>query len=155
VTPPLHPITPQVFESPRSLNSSFGGGGGGGGGGGSKSGRASANETSSGRTSSRKRGPVIPRNDFGISHMMAIIEYKASQAKSGESDAGERKGEVDVVDERLFGRPVDLEQLHPQAREIFEGGFKMLEEMDKVSIGFFCLLRTIYSCGLLCCLGFG
>ncbi|KXN88348.1 Tip elongation aberrant protein Tea4 [Leucoagaricus sp. SymC.cos] len=121
VTPPPHPIALQVFESPRSMASTT-----------SRSG-TSANGSG---TSSRRRGPVIPKDDFGISHMMAIIEYNAAQAKSRESEArlGEdgKEKEVDVVEERLFGRPIDLEQLHPQVRDIFEGGFKMLEEMDKV-----------------------
>ena len=119
VTPPPHPIVPQIFESPRSFSSYTSMGG-------------SASGTSS--SVIKRKGPVIPRDDFGISHMMAIIEY---QAKSKENAAVERVGggkekEMDVVDERLFGRRVDLGQLHPQVRDIFEDGFKMLEEMDKV-----------------------
>jgi hypothetical protein len=115
VTPPLHSITPQQYESPRSFTSG----------------------TSRGGASSKKKGPVIPKDDFGISHMMAIIEYKAAQAKIQENEArGEKEKDVDVVDERLFGRPVNIDQLHPQVRDIYESGFKMLEEMDKVSFGF-------------------
>jgi len=67
--------------------------------------------------------------------MMAIIEYQATQVKNKENAAAvmvEGETETNVVDERLFGRRVHLEQLHPQVRNIFEGGFKMLEEMDKV-----------------------
>lgn len=126
VTPPPHPYTPssQIHESPRSF--------------------ASGNTVTSGLskngsgTSSRRRGPVIPKDDFGISHMMAVIEYKAAQARKREDEGKKKDGErgkgsgVDVVDERLFGTPVDLDSLHPQVRGIFEGGFKMLEEMDKV-----------------------
>ncbi|KAF5363760.1 hypothetical protein D9756_001108 [Leucocoprinus leucothites] len=135
VTPPLHPIAPQVFESPRSFSSSIATPKGGSG--------KSSSLGGSHQNQYRRRGPVIPKDDFGISHMMAIIEYQTAQAKSQEvgATAGERgeKGKVeerDVVDERLFGRPVDLEKLHPQVREIYEDGFRMLEEMDKVLDGY-------------------
>ena len=57
--------------------------------------------------------------------MMAIIEYKASKPKVTPRP-------LDPVDELLFGAPLDLESLHPQAREIYASGFKQLEEMDKV-----------------------
>lgn len=127
VTPPPHPLPPQVYESPRSFAS--------GNTNTSEASKSGASPSGSG-TSSRRRGPVIPKDDFGISHMMAIIEYKAAQAKSRENEGREKERSVDVVDERLFGTPVDLEKLHPQVRDIFEGGFKMLEEMDKVSSGF-------------------
>jgi len=92
---------------------------------------ASANGSGT-SSSSRRRTPVIPKDDFGISHMMAIIEYKAAQAKNQENKEQEKQRSVDVVQERLFGTPVDLDKLHPQVRGIYEGGFKMLEEMDKV-----------------------
>lgn len=120
VTPPPHPIVPQILESPRSFTSHA-----------SKGGSASGTNLNA----TRRRGPVIPRDDFGISHMMAIIEYQATQVKNKENAAAvmvEGETETNVVDERLFGRRVHLEQLHPQVRNIFEGGFKMLEEMDKV-----------------------
>jgi len=69
--------------------------------------------------------------------MMAIIEYQATQVKNKENAVAvmvEGETETSVIDERLFGRRVHLEQLHPQVRNIFEGGFKMLEEMDKVRL---------------------
>ncbi|KAF9446797.1 hypothetical protein P691DRAFT_761309 [Macrolepiota fuliginosa MF-IS2] len=121
VTPPPHPIPAQIQESPVSFVSS------------GHTGTSGASRSGGSGTSSRRRGPIIPKDDFGISHMMAIIEYKAAQAKSREGGEREKKAEsVNIVDEKLFGTPVDLEKLHPQVRGIFEGGFKMLEEMDKV-----------------------
>lgn len=126
VTPPPHPIVPQILESPRSFTSHTSKGG-------------STSRTNSKMT--KRRGPVIPRDDFGISHMMAVIEYQATQVKNKENAAavmmeGGREGgtETNVIDERLFGRRVHLEQLHPQVRDIYEGGLKMLEEMDKVRL---------------------
>ena len=67
----------------------------------------------------------LPKDDFGFAHLMAIIEYKALKPKVTPRP-------LDPVDELLFGAPLDLESLHPQAREIYASGFKQLEEMDKV-----------------------
>ena len=39
---------------------------------------------------------------------------------------------MDVVDELLFGRKIDMEALHPQIRDIFSESFKQLEAIDKV-----------------------
>lgn len=142
VTPPPHPVVAQIIESPKSFTSHT-----------SKGGSASGTNMNV----TKRRGPVIPRDDFGISHMMAIIEYQATQMKEKEKAAAvmtEGEIETNVIDERLFGRRVRLEQLHPQVRDIFEGGFKMLEEMDKVR------LRLIYQWFVICaeygfCTGIG
>ncbi|KAJ2934731.1 hypothetical protein H1R20_g2376, partial [Candolleomyces eurysporus] len=77
----------------------------------------------------QQKKPIMPKDDFGISHMMAIIEYKASQPKKPSPP-------IHPADELLFGAPVDLDSLHPQAREIFAPGFKQLEEMDKILDGY-------------------
>jgi hypothetical protein len=77
----------------------------------------------------QQRRLVIPKDNFGISQMMAIIEYKASKPQKPLPPQ-------DPVDALLFGRPVDLESLHPQVREIYEPAFKQLEDIDKV-----CVLR--------------
>ncbi|KAH6890098.1 hypothetical protein BKA70DRAFT_1329027 [Coprinopsis sp. MPI-PUGE-AT-0042] len=79
------------------------------------------------KQSERKRF-VLPKDDFGISHMMAIIDYKAaaSQPKKPAPEV------VDPVDKMLFGVPIDLESLHPQVREIYASGFKHLDEIDKM-----------------------
>jgi len=76
-------------------------------------------------TRSQQRRPVIPKDDFGHASMMAIIEYKGLRPKQPTLP-------LDPVDELLFGAPLDLDSLHPQARDIYANGFKLLEEMDKV-----------------------
>lgn len=74
---------------------------------------------------SQQRWPVIPKDDFGHAHMMAIIEYKGLRPKQPVPP-------LDPVDELLFGAPLDLDSLHPQVWDIYASGFKQLEEMDKV-----------------------
>jgi len=74
---------------------------------------------------SKRRRPVIPKDDFGYANMMAIVEYKSLRPKQPIPP-------LDPVDELLFGAPLDLDSLHPQARDIYASGFKLLEEMDKV-----------------------
>ncbi|KAJ3531121.1 hypothetical protein NMY22_g8287 [Coprinellus aureogranulatus] len=70
--------------------------------------------------------PVLPKDDFGITQMMAIIECKALPPQKKPTRP------VDPADELLFGTPIDLESLHPLVREIYAPGFKQLEDMDKV-----------------------
>ena len=67
----------------------------------------------------------IPKDDFGLSHMMAVIECKSVQPRTVLPP-------LHPADELLFGRPIDLEGLHPSVREIYGPGFKQLEEFDKV-----------------------
>ncbi|KZT67056.1 hypothetical protein DAEQUDRAFT_729658 [Daedalea quercina L-15889] len=69
---------------------------------------------------------VLPRDDFGLAQMMAVIELRASQQK----DVPESTPQ-DRVDELLFGKPNDMNALHPQIRDIYSGSFKQLEEMDQ------------------------
>ena len=76
---------------------------------------------------SQKRWPVIPKDNFGHAHMMAILEYKGSKPKQPIPP-------LDPVDELLFGAPLDLDSLHPQVRDIYASGFEQLNEMDKVCL---------------------
>jgi hypothetical protein len=69
--------------------------------------------------------PFVPRDDFGVSHMIAYIEYKASQPKAPLPP-------LTPADELLFGRPIDMQALHPTIRDIYAGAFKQLEDMDNV-----------------------
>ena len=69
----------------------------------------------------------ISKDDFGLSHMMAVIECKSTQPRTALLP-------LHPTDELLFGRLVDLEGLHPSVREIYGPGFKQLEEFDKVHI---------------------
>ena len=72
----------------------------------------------------RKR-PYLPKDDFGLSHMMSIIQVTGSTPK-------QPPPQVDPVDELLFGRKLNLNSLHPQARDIYAESFKQLEAVDKV-----------------------
>ncbi|KAJ7595076.1 hypothetical protein C8J56DRAFT_456317 [Mycena floridula] len=63
--------------------------------------------------------------DFGITHMLAIIEYKASKGKTSLPP-------LDPVDDLLFGRAVDSGSLHPRIKDVYASGFKQLEEMDSL-----------------------
>jgi len=81
----------------------------------------------------RKR-PYLPKDDFGLSHMMAIIQVTGSEPKPPVPP-------MDSVEEMLFGRTLDLEALHPQMRDIFSDSFKQIEEMDKALNDF--LLHSI------------
>jgi len=64
-------------------------------------------------------------DDFGVSHMLAIIEYKGSKAKTPSLP-------LDPVDSLLFGRPIDPNTLHPKIKDIYADGFKQLDEMDRI-----------------------
>lgn len=68
--------------------------------------------------------PYIPKDDFGLSHMMAIIEIAGSAPKVPQPS-------VHPVDESLFGKPIDVTTLHPDIQEIYAGAFQQLDEMDK------------------------
>ena len=82
---------------------------------------------------SQQRWPVIPKDNFGHAHMMAILEYKGLKPKQPILP-------LDPVDELLFGAPLDLDSLHPQVRDIYASGFKQLDEMDKVCLYSFFLI---------------
>ncbi|KAI0688641.1 hypothetical protein C8T65DRAFT_589341 [Cerioporus squamosus] len=70
---------------------------------------------------------VLPKNDFGLDQMMAVIEMRAALNKKIPEHAP-----LDPVEEMLFGRPVDAQALHPEIRNIYASTFKQLEEMDQV-----------------------
>jgi hypothetical protein len=72
----------------------------------------------------RKR-PYLPKDDFGLTHMMTVIQLRASLPKSPAPP-------VHPVDELLFGPNLDMELLHPQVLDIFSDSFKQLEAFDKV-----------------------
>ncbi|EEB88197.1 hypothetical protein MPER_14102, partial [Moniliophthora perniciosa FA553] len=69
--------------------------------------------------------PFIPKDDFGVSHMMTIIEYKASKGKGANTQV-----KADPVYDMLFGRHVDLSTLHPKIRDIYADSFKQMDELD-------------------------
>ncbi|PIL36574.1 hypothetical protein GSI_00263 [Ganoderma sinense ZZ0214-1] len=70
---------------------------------------------------------IIPRNDFGLNEMMAVIEMRASLYKKPPEYT-----QPDPVEEMLFGKPIDPLALHPEIRNIYASTFKQLEEMDQI-----------------------
>jgi len=73
---------------------------------------------------------------------MAVIECKAA-LQQDLSPSSEKQpfqafaksstlSPLDPVDAILFGRPIDVESLHPLVRDVYASGFKQLEEMDKL-----------------------
>ena len=58
---------------------------------------------------------------------MAVIRSRAGHLQRPELPP------LDPVDDLLFGREIDVRNIHPQVREIYSGVFKQLEEMDHVS----------------------
>lgn len=74
----------------------------------------------------RRPKPFIPKDDFGLSNMLAVIELGASVKVPTPPPS-------DFVDEFFFGKKLDAETLHPAVREIYADSFKQLEAMDAVS----------------------
>ncbi|KAG1740329.1 hypothetical protein EDB19DRAFT_1828538 [Suillus lakei] len=68
--------------------------------------------------------PYISNDDFGVSHMMAIIEIIGSAPKTPQTS-------IDPVEELLFGKPIDMTTLHPVIQEVYAGAFQQLDEVDK------------------------
>ncbi|CAK5265339.1 unnamed protein product [Mycena citricolor] len=68
---------------------------------------------------------AIPHDDFGVSHMMAIISLRGSVSRKPLAP-------LDTVDELLFGRPMDVTSLHPKIRSIYADAAKDLDDIDKL-----------------------
>lgn len=74
-----------------------------------------------------KRRVMVPKDDFGVTQMMAVIEARGMIRKKPSLQP------MDPVDDLLFGREIDMNSLHPKIKEIYSDTFKQLEEMDHVS----------------------
>ena len=74
----------------------------------------------------RRPKPFIPKDDFGLSNMLAVIELGGSVRTPTPPPS-------DFVEEFFFGKKLDVEALHPAVREIYADSFKQLETMDAVS----------------------
>lgn len=74
----------------------------------------------------RKPKVTLPKDDFGVSHMMAIIELSGLQDKPAPLPP------LNPVDEMLFGRPLNLDELHPAIKEIYAPTLKQLDEMGQI-----------------------
>lgn len=93
------------------------------------------------RRTPNQNGPIhIPKDDFGITHMMAIIERSACARKRIDLGLGPdavvpltrtKLGALDPVDEMLFGRELDLGRVHEGVRDVFREGFRVVQEADE------------------------
>ena len=105
--------------------------------------------------STRKRPLLVLRDhDFGLSRMMAVIEMNAAlRGPAPWQVAQQQNGGVimgvggrrlrrqqsllssdNVVDDMLFGPRIDVEEMHPRVREIYEPTVRRLEVFDKVRL---------------------
>ena len=75
---------------------------------------------------STKSRVMVPKDDFGVTQMMAVIEARAMIPKKSSLPP------LDPVDDLLFGREIDVDSLHPKIKEIYSDTFKKLDEMDRV-----------------------
>jgi hypothetical protein len=73
----------------------------------------------------RRPKPFIPKDDFGLSNMLAVIELGGSVRTPTPPPS-------DFVEEFFFGKKLDVEALHPAVQEIYADSFKQLETMDAV-----------------------
>ena len=89
---------------------------------------------------------ILPKNDFGLNEMMAVIEMRASLNKKPPEYTP-----IDPVEEMLFGKPIDPLTLHPEIRNIYASTFKQLEEMDQVRLqannSFFMMTHVVTDSG--------
>lgn len=73
----------------------------------------------------RRPKPFIPKDDFGLSNMLAVIELGGSVRTPTPPPS-------DFVEEFFFGKKLDVESLHPAVQEIYADSFKQLEAMDTI-----------------------
>lgn len=71
------------------------------------------------------RPPIILKDDFGLSNMMAVIEANANAKKPPPPPP------MSEVEELLFGSNLQLEDLHPAARDLFAPMFERMENVNK------------------------
>ncbi|KAJ3929847.1 MAG: hypothetical protein NXY57DRAFT_976713 [Lentinula lateritia] len=84
-------------------------------------------------TPTTKRPPPIhTKEDFGVSHMLSVIEFRAMKPKTLNKLGGRSDSDVDPVNDMLFGRPIDLDSLHPKIRDLYADSFKRMAEMDEM-----------------------
>ncbi|CAE6510744.1 unnamed protein product [Rhizoctonia solani] len=69
--------------------------------------------------------PVLLRDNFGVSELMAVIELSAALRKPAP-----RPG-LSPVDELLFGPSLTLGEIHPSLRDIYEPTFREMQDVDR------------------------
>jgi hypothetical protein len=92
---------------------------------------ASAKAGSRAASAARTRAPVpyIAPDDFGMSHMLALLQIPALLGRAPPLPA------LDPTEKMLFGRSMDMvADLHPDIRQIYKSTFDNLTAMDKVCV---------------------
>ncbi|KAF8743413.1 Ras association (RalGDS/AF-6) domain, partial [Rhizoctonia solani] len=69
--------------------------------------------------------PVLLRDNFGISELMAVIELSAALRKPAP-----RPG-LSPIDELLFGPNLTIGEIHPSLRDIYEPTFREMQDVDR------------------------
>ena len=77
-----------------------------------------------------KKRPIIVRNNLGISDLLSFIEASAALKKPAVKDPPPPLSPVDAM---LFGPQLDLNELHPQVRDIYKPLVERFDAMDRVS----------------------
>ena len=77
-----------------------------------------------------KKRPIIVRNNLGISDLLSFIEASAALKKPTVKDPPPPLSPVDAM---LFGPQLDLNELHPQVRDIYKPLVERFDAMDRVS----------------------
>jgi hypothetical protein len=88
----------------------------------------SQSRSASSAARTRPQMPLIPKDDFGISTMLALLEIPNLLAKQPPLPP------MDEAEAMLFGRDLDtsVSKLHPDVQRIYASTFDRLREMDKV-----------------------
>ncbi|CAE6433116.1 unnamed protein product [Rhizoctonia solani] len=69
--------------------------------------------------------PVLLRDNFGLSELMAVVELSAALRKPAP-----RPG-LSPVDELLFGPSLTIGEIHPSLRDIYEPTFREMQDVDR------------------------
>ncbi|QRW02002.1 Tip elongation aberrant protein Tea4 [Ceratobasidium sp. AG-Ba] len=69
--------------------------------------------------------PVLMRDDFGLSGLMAVVELTAALRKPAP------RPPLSTVDQLLFGPTLSAGDIHPALRDIYESTFKEMQDVDR------------------------
>lgn len=82
---------------------------------------------SSGQSGTSGKKLRIPKGEFGLTEMLAVIETRAM------ANIPPPPPPLDDIDLLLFGPKLDIESVHPHLRDIYSGTFKKMADINSVS----------------------
>ena len=85
--------------------------------------------------------PRIPKDEFGLTEMLAVINTKAMLSKEP------RPPSPDEVEKLFFGTKIDLDTVHPQIRDVYSGTVQKMKELEMVCVS----SKFLYQSRLLIC----